>query len=303
MTRHLLEIDDLTADELAGVLDLARQPRPRPVLAGRGVALVFEKPSNRTRSATEMAVVQLGGHPVSIRDDEVGLGTRETAEDLARTLACYHAVIGARVRDHADLERMTGALDAAGAAVPVINLLSDRAHPCQALADLLTIEELFGGIRGRTLAWVGDANNVCRSLLLGGALAGMRMRIASPSGFALGEADVERVVALGGSLELVDRPEQAVKGAEVVSTDVWVSMGQESEAAARRRAFEGFTVDEALMAGAAAQAVVLHCLPAHRGEEITASVVDGPQSAVWRQAENRLHSVRGLLLWLLEAAP
>ena len=140
-------------------------------------------------------------------------------------------------------------------------------------------------------------------LLLGGALAGMRMRIASPSGFALGEADVERVVALGGSLELVDRPEQAVKGAEVVSTDVWVSMGQESEAAARRRAFEGFTVDEALMAGAAAHAVVLHCLPAHRGEEITAGVVDGPQSAVWRQAENRLHSVRGLLLWLLEAAP
>src|SRR5207237_5494990 len=190
-----------------------------------------------------------GGHPVSIRDDEVGLGTRETAEDLARTLACYHAVIGARVRDHADLERMTGALDAAGAAVPVINLRSDRAHPCQALADLLTIEELLGRIRGRTLAWVGDANNVCRSLLLGGALAGMRMRVASPSGYALGEADVERVVALGGSLELVDRPEQAVKGAEVVSTDVWVSMSQESEAAARRRAFEGFTVDEALMAG------------------------------------------------------
>ena len=145
------------------MLDLAREQRPRPVLAGRGMALVFEKPSNRTRNATEIAVVQLGGHPISIRDDEVGFGTRETAEDIARTLACYHAVIGARVRDHTDLERMTGALDAAGLPVPVVNLLSDRAHPCQALADLLTMEELFGGLRGRTLAWVGDANNVCRS--------------------------------------------------------------------------------------------------------------------------------------------
>ena len=244
MTRHLLEIDDLTSDELAAVLDLAREQRPRPVLAGRGMALVFEKPSNRTRNATEIAVVQLGGHPISIRDDEVGFGTRETPEDIARTLACYHAVIGARVRDHRNLKRMAASLDASGTPVPLINLLSDRAHPCQALADLLTMEEVLGGLRGRTLAWVGDANNVCRSLLLGGALAGMRMRIASPSGFALGEADVERVVALGGSLELVDRPEQAVKGAEVVSTDVWVSMGQESEAAARRRAFEGFTVDD-----------------------------------------------------------
>ena len=302
MTRHLLEIDDLSSDEVATVLDLAREQRPRPVLAGRGMALVFEKPSNRTRNATEIAVVQLGGHPISIRDDEVGFGTRETAEDIARTLACYHAVIGARVRDHTDLERMTGALDAAGVSVPVVNLLSDRAHPCQALADLLTMEELFGGLRGRTLAWVGDANNVCRSLLLGGGLAGMRMRVASPSGFGLSAADADRVVSLGGDLELVDRPELAVEGADAVHTDVWVSMGQEADAAARRRAFEGFTVDEALMARAAPKAFVLHCLPAHRGEEIAASVVDGPQSAVWRQAENRLHAARGLLLWLVEAA-
>jgi ornithine carbamoyltransferase len=271
------------------------------VLAGRGVALVFEKPSNRTRNATEMAVVQLGGHPISIRDDEVGLGTRETPEDIARTLACYHAAIGARVRDHADLERMARALDASGVPVPIINLLSDRAHPCQSLADLLTMEELLGGLRGRTLAWIGDANNVCRSLLLAGAMAGMRMRVASPSGFGLDPFDAERIESRGGDLELVDRPELAVDGADAVHTDVWVSMGQEPEAEDRRRAFEGFTVDEALMAKAAPEAAVLHCLPAHRGEEIAASVVDGPRSAVWRQAENRLHAMRGLLLWLLGA--
>jgi ornithine carbamoyltransferase len=300
VTRHVLETDDLAADELVAVLDLARQPRPRPVLAGRGAALVFEKPSNRTRNATEMAVVQLGGHPISIRGDEVGLGTRETAEDIARTLACYHAVIGARVRDHGNLERMAAALDTSGTTVPLINLLSDKAHPCQALADLLTMQEVLGGLQGRTLAWVGDANNVCRSLLLGGALAGMRMRVASPQAFSLDAADADRIVSLGGDLELVDSPELAADGADAVHTDVWVSMGQETEAAARRRAFDGFTVDEALMARAAPDAVVLHCLPARRGEEIAASVVDGPRSAVWRQAENRLHAARGLLLWLLD---
>jgi ornithine carbamoyltransferase len=302
MTRHLLEIDDLTAEELSAVLELSRQPRPHEALAGRGVALVFEKPSNRTRNATEMAVVQLGGHPISIRDDEVGLGTRETAEDIARTLACYHAVIGARVRDHRNLRRMAAALDASGMAVPVINLLSDQAHPCQALADLLTMDEVLGGLRGRTLAWVGDANNVCRSLLLGGALAGMRMRVASPPGYGLGPRDAKRVAELGGDLELVDSPEQAVEGADAVHTDVWVSMGQEAEAAARRRAFEGFSVDQSLLARAAPHAGVLHCLPAHRGEEIAADVVDGPRSVVWRQAENRLHAARGLLLWLLNEA-
>jgi ornithine carbamoyltransferase len=300
VTRHLLETDDLAADELAAVLDFARQPRPSPVLAGRGMALLFEKPSSRTRNATEMAVVQLRGHPISIRGDEVGLDTRETAEDITRTLACYHAVIGARVRDHGNLERMAAALDTAGTGVPLINLLSDRAHPCQALADLLTMQEVLGGLRGRTLAWVGDANNVCRSLLLGGALAGMRMRVASPPAFSLDAADADRIGSLGGELELVDRPELAADGADAVHTDVWVSMGQEAEAADRRRAFDGFTVDEALMARAAPHAVVLHCLPARRGEEIAASVVDGPSSAVWRQAENRLHAARGLLLWLLE---
>jgi ornithine carbamoyltransferase len=302
MTRHFLEIDDLAADELAAVLDRARQDRPRPVLTGRGVALLFEKPSNRTRNATEMAVVQLGGHPISIRGDEVGLETRETAEDIARTLACYHAVIGARVRDHRNLERMAAALDTAGTGVPLINLLSDRAHPCQALADLLTMQEVLGGLEGRTLAWIGDANNVCRSLLLGGALAGMRMRVASPPAFSLDAKDADRIASLGGDLELVDRPEGAADGADAVHTDVWVSMGQEAEAADRRRAFDGFTVDEALMARAASHAVVLHCLPARRGEEIAASVVDGPRSAVWRQAENRLHAARGLLLWLLDHA-
>jgi ornithine carbamoyltransferase len=272
------------------------------VLAGRGAALVFEKPSNRTRNSTEMAVVQLGGHPISIRDEEVGLDTRESAEDVARTLACYHAVIGARVRDHSNLERMAAALDGSGTAVPLINLLSDRAHPCQAVADLLTMDEVLGGLRGRTLAWVGDANNVCRSLLLGGALTGMRMKVASPEGYGLDQVDVDRIAALDGDLEVVDRPELAAEGADALHTDTWVSMGQETETTARRRAFEAFTVDDALMGRAAADCVVLHCLPAHRGEEITSSVLDGPQSVVWRQAENRLHAARGLLLWLLDAA-
>ena len=303
MSRHLLEIDDLAPGELATVLDLARQEAPGQVLAGRGAALIFEKPSNRTRNATEMAVVQLGGHPISIHDEEVGLGRRESAEDVARTLACYHAVIGARVRDHVNLERMAAALDASGTSVPLINLLSDQAHPCQAVADLLTMDEVLGGLRGRTLAWVGDANNVCRSLLLAGALTGMRMRVASPPGYGLDPVDVERVAGLDGDLEVVDRPELAVDGADAVHTDTWVSMGQEAEASARRRAFEGFTVDEGLISNAAPAAVVLHCLPAHRGEEITDEVLDGPKSIAFDQAENRLHAQKAVLERLLRRKP
>jgi ornithine carbamoyltransferase len=297
VTRHLLEVDDLTPGELVAVLDAAEAPDPPPVLAGRGAALLFEKPSLRTRSATEMAVVQLGGHPVSLRAEEVGLDRRETAEDVARVLAGHHAVVAARVHAHATLERM-----ASVSAVPVVNLLSDLAHPLQALADLLTIRQHFGSLDGRVVAYVGDGNNVARSLTLGAAMAGAEVRLGCPGGYACPEVDLDRARALGGTVTVASRAEEAVEGADVVYTDVWASMGQEAEAEVRRRAFEGFTVDARLMAGASPDGVFLHCLPAHRGEEVAAEVLEGPQSLVWRQAENRMHAARGLLAVLLGGA-
>jgi ornithine carbamoyltransferase len=295
--RHILEIDDLTPDELRDVLARSADPQPAQVLRGLGMALVFAKPSARTRNSTEMAVVQLGGHPVAIRADEVGLDTREPAEDVARTLACYHALIGARVFAHEQLERM-----AAVSPVPVVNLLSDDAHPLQAVADLLTMQAATGGLEGRTVAYVGDGNNVLRSLALAGAMVGAEVRMACPPGFHLSSADLDRIAAVGGDTTVYDRPEDAVVGADVIYTDVWASMGQEAEAEARRRAFEGFTIDDRLIAKASPNAVFLHCLPAHRGEEVAASVVDGPQSRVWEQAENRMHAARAALWWLMDQA-
>jgi ornithine carbamoyltransferase len=292
--RHFLEIDDLESDELTQVVSLAVEPNPPQVLIHKGMALVFEKPSARTRNSTEMAVLQLGGNPVAIRGDEVGIGTRETPEDVARTLGCYHAAIGARVFDHATLERM-----ASVAWVPVVNLLSDQAHPLQALADLLTIRDEFGSTAGRTIAYVGDGNNVCRSLALASVMAGMEVRVASPPDYTLPDHDVDRIRAAGGEPMLTDRIEEAVEGADVVYTDVWTSMGQEVESADRRRAFESYTVNDAAMAAASPDAIFLHCLPAHRGEEASGSVIDGSQSRIWRQAENRMHAVRGLLAWVL----
>jgi ornithine carbamoyltransferase len=289
--RHFLDVDDLAAGELKEVLDRSEVARPPAVLAGRGVALLFEKPSIRTRNATEVAVVELGGHPVTMRGEEVGFDTRETAEDIARVLSCYHGLIGARVFEHSKLERL-----ATAAGVPVVNLLSDRAHPCQALADLLTVRQRFGRLEGTTLAWVGDGNNVCHSLLLAASAAGMKVRVATPPRY---EPSAE-VLARSGGVSVTAAPGEAVEGADVVATDVWSSMGQEGEAEARRTAFRGFTVDTGLMARAAPHAVFLHCLPAHRDEEVSAEVLDGPSSLVWRQAANRLHATRGLLWWLLE---
>ena len=270
MTRHILEIDDLSCAELHQVLDLADSPPAAapPVLAGRGAALVFEKPSLRTRSSTELAVVALGGHPVYIQAAEVGIDSREPAEDVARTLSCYHALICARVLDHQILVRMAAALDdqpgdtggAAGGSIPVVNLLSDVAHPGQAIADLLTLRQVFGDLEGRRLAYVGDPNNVWRSLVLGAAMLGMRIRTASPEGYGPDPDDIARVVRLGGDIELTTDPAEAVAGAD---------------------------------------AVVLHCLPAHRGEEISAALIDGPRSRVWQEAANRMHAMRGLLGWLL----
>jgi ornithine carbamoyltransferase len=286
--RHFLDVDDLDEAELRAVLDLAEDPNPPAVLAGRGAALLFQKPSNRTRASMEMAVVALGGHPMSFRPDELGIDTREPAEDVARVLAGYCALIGARVFAHDVLVRLARA-----SAVPVVNLLSDDAHPCQALADLLTIRQRLGSLAGRVLAYVGDGNNVCRSLMVGGALAGVTVRVATPAGY---EPPADLVART--DTQLTHDPTEAVDGADVVYTDVWASMGQEDEAARRRADFAGFTVDGELMARAKPHALFLHCLPAHRGEEVTAEVVDGPQSAVWLQAANRLHAQRGLLLWL-----
>jgi ornithine carbamoyltransferase len=294
LTRHLLDVDDLAPGELETVLDFAGDEYPPRVLAGRGVALVFQKPSARTRSSSELAVVQLGGHPVTIRDDEVAIDRRESAEDVARTLSQYHCAIGARVLDHGVLERVKAA-----SGVPVINLLSDRAHPLQAIGDLLTLRSHWeGSFEGRRLAWVGDGNNLARSLVLASAMVGLSVSIATPRGYSLDETTVDAVAALGGSLVISTDPEEAVKEADAVYTDVWVSMGQEAEAVQRHDAFAGYQVGPRLMGLAAPAAVFLHCLPAHRGEEVAGEVIDGPASLVWPQAANRLRAMRGLLLWL-----
>ena len=294
--RHLLEVDDLTPPEMHAVLDRAEAPDPDQVMAGRGMALLFEKPSARTRNSMEMAVVRLGGHPVTIRGEEVGLDVRETTEDITRTLACYHAAIGARVFEHSHLERM-----AAVDVVPIVNMLSDQAHPLQALADLLTIRQQLGRL-DVTVAYVGDANNVARSLALAVLMAGGTFRIAAPAAHRFDDATRDRVAASGALVEEHDRPETAIEDAHVVYTDVWTSMGQEAETDARLQAFEGYTLTAAMLEPMAPDGIFLHCLPAHRGEEAAAEVVDGPRSRIWAQAENRMHAARGLLWWVMEQA-
>jgi ornithine carbamoyltransferase len=304
---NLLDIDDLTPDAwdrvLAGALET---PFPQ-ALRGHGVALLFEKPSARTRNSTEMAVFDLGGHPVYIQGTEVGLDTRETAEDVARTLGCYHRVLCARVFDHALFGRMTAALARSGFDVPVVNLLSDEAHPCQAVADVLTMREALGSLEGRTLAYVGDANNMARSLAKAALLEGMEVRVASPAGYTFSVAELSSLQAFadaagrGGAVQLTDDPAQAAKGAGALYTDVWTSMGQEEERAKRLAAFAGYTIDERLVDLAAPDGVVLHCLPAHRGEEITEAVLEGPRSVVWTQAAHRRTAMRGILSWVVGA--
>jgi len=300
VTRSLLEIDDLDPARVAAVLDnaLAWKAAPDQVpnaLTGKGVAALFEKPSARTRVSVEMAIATLDGHPIYIRPEEVGLDTRESVEDVARTLAGMCVAIAARVFDHRTLERMEAVVD-----VPIINLLSDRAHPCQALADLLTLREHFNRLEGLRIAYVGDGNNVAASLAFGAALSGMELVVASPEGYELDADVVARVRNLGGTLELTGDPHDAVRGVDAIYTDVWTSMGQETERDQRLHAFAGFTVDEALLKGASPEAVFLHCLPAHRDEEVTAEVIDGPRSLVWPQAANRMHAARAVLVELLD---
>ena len=284
--KHLLAIRDLTPEEFNAILDLSEGATGRP-LQDKGVALYFEKPSARTRNSMEMAVAQLGGHPVYLQPSELGIGTRESVEDVTRTLACYHAVIAARVFDHGLLEQM-----AAIGVTPVLNMLSATDHPLQALADMLTIKQLLGRLEGVTIAFIGEANNVSRSLAEACALTGATLSIASPIGFGF-------ATPMQAVYQTHD-PAEAVDGADIIYSDVWVSMGDE-DSAERRELFAPFAVDDALMARAPS-AHFLHCLPAVRGEEVTAGVIDGPRSAVWRQAENRMHTARGALQWLLGQA-
>jgi ornithine carbamoyltransferase len=295
-----LEVDDLSPAELAKVLDRAVAWKAAPelverVLSGQGVALVFEKPSARTRASTEMAVVGLGGHPIYIRPDEVGFDVRESVEDIARTLTSYCSVLAARVFDHQTLYRMADAVD-----VPVVNLLSDRSHPCQAVADVLTLRERLGSLDGRRIVFVGDGNNVAASLAFAAALTGMELVVASPPGYELDDDIVDRARNAGGVVDVVNDPFDAVKNTDAVYTDVWTSMGDEDQADVRREAFAAYQVNEELMEASGKDALFMHCFPAHRGEEVTTAVLESPLSVVWEQAANRMHAARALLPQLLE---
>ncbi len=271
----------------------------RSVLPGKTLALLFEKPSLRTRVSFDVAMRQLGGDCIYLSPAEVGLGTREPVEDVARVMSRYVDCIAARTFAHETVEELARWAD-----VPVINALSQGEHPCQALADVLTIREKKGRLEGVSLAFVGDGNNTARSLCLAAAMSGMEFRFASPEGYDLPEATVARARGLardaGGSVACLRDPGEAVKGALVVYTDVWASMGQEEESAARREAFQGYEVDSRLMSLAAPEAIFMHDLPAHRGEEVSAEVIEGPQSVVFDQAENRLHAQKAVLALILE---
>ncbi|HZB04410.1 MAG TPA: ornithine carbamoyltransferase [Actinomycetota bacterium] len=305
MPRHFLSIDDVTPDELGHLLELAAKVKQSPEdyasrLNGRAVALIFEKPSTRTRVSFEVGVAALGGHPLALSSSELQLGRGETIEDTGRVLSRYCDALVLRTFGQERLEAL-----AAGASVPVVNSLSDYEHPCQILADLLTVQEKKRQAKDRTIAYLGDGNNVAHSLLLGGTMLGMRVRVATPPGFEPIPQVVERATEIagltGGSVEVTNDPKAAAEDADILYTDVWASMGQEREHDERVLVFTPYRLDGASVDRAADDVIVLHCLPAHRGEEITDDVIDGPHSVVWDQAENRLHTQKALLLWLLGA--
>jgi ornithine carbamoyltransferase len=302
MARSFLSIDDLSEAELVALLDDADAVKKKPAkgkgpLDGRVVALIFEKPSTRTRVSFEAAVVALGGHPVVLRGDELQLGRGETVEDTGRVMGRYVDAIVIRTFAQERLERL---VDSSG--LPVVNALSDHEHPCQALADLQTIREQKDALEGVALGYIGDGNNVAHSLLLAGAKAGMDVRVAAPEGFQPDPAVVKRAADIaaqnGGKVAVGHVIAEAATGADVLYTDVWASMGQEDEKQARASAFEKWQINADVVALANEDAIVMHCLPAHRGEEIAADVIDGPRSVVWDQAENRLHTQKALLTWL-----
>jgi ornithine carbamoyltransferase len=302
--RHILDLFELTNDEVVQVLDVSAQLKTnfkrgirQPLLPGRVMALLFEKPSLRTRVSFETAIMHLGGNTLFLGAD-VGWGKREPTSDFARVLSSYVDVIVVRAFRHSDVEEL-----ASYSTCPVVNGLTDLAHPCQALADLLTVRELHGQLAGLKLAYVGDANNVAASLAVACAKLGVQFSIASPKGYQFDAAFLGKLKQAAPDFTVFQTtdPRDAVRGANAVYTDVWTSMGQEAEQAQRMQAFKGYQVDAALMKLALPDACFLHCLPAHRGEEVSAEVIDGPRSAVLQQAENRMHAQKGLLAWLLGA--
>jgi ornithine carbamoyltransferase len=303
--KHFVSIADLAADELWGLLHLARELKAewhaggnQPILKGMVLGLVFQKPSLRTRVSFEMGMVHLGGSAMYLSPNEIHLGQRESVADVARVLSRYVQGIMARVFAHRDIEQL-----AQYATVPVINGLSDYAHPCQGLADIFTVWERYGELAGRKLVFVGDGNNVANSLLFACAKLGMDVTVASPPGYephpGVVRLALEFAAGPGCRVEISNSPGEAVREADVIYTDVWTSMGQEAEADVRRARFAGFQVNEALVAQARSDAVVMHCLPAHRGEEITDGVADGAQSLLFDQAENRMHAQKAILADLL----
>ncbi|MGC2373349.1 MAG: ornithine carbamoyltransferase [Solirubrobacteraceae bacterium] len=299
--RHFLTGAELGPAELEALLDRALELKGAPLasraLAGRGVALIFEKPSTRTRLSFEMGVYELGGHPVVLRSGEMQLSRGESARDTALVLSRQVAAVGMRTGPDSLLEEL-----AAHAQIPVFNMLTALHHPCQALADLMTVREAFGALPGLRLAYVGDATNVARSLAILGTLAGMDIAIASPPGYSL-EEGLSLPPGAEGSLTLYRDPLQAASGAHVLYTDVWVSMGEEATAQERRAALGPYRIDDALLDASAPEAIALHCLPAHPGEEIAAEVLYGPRQRIWDQAENRRHAQKALLELLVEPAP
>jgi len=296
---HLISISDLSKEDILRLLDIAEAFRVKrgshgQPLQGKSLAMIFEKPSTRTRVSLEVAAAELGAHPLYLSAGELQLGRGETVADTARVLSRYVSGITARVFSHNTVVQL-----ATHASVPVINALSDWEHPLQILADLLTMRQRFSRLQGLRLAWIGDGNNVCNSLILASAILGMEITAASPPGYRPKPEILEQAKELGGRPVVVVEPAEAAKGADVLVTDTWVSMGDEGEEAERLRVFGRYQVNSELLRLAAPEAIALHCLPAHRGQEITDEVMDGPQSAVFDEAENRLHTSKAVMAWLM----
>ena len=304
MKRDLLSLQDLSGGEITALLELTQQlkrgeHRPDNPLKGKTVALVFQKPSNRTRVSFEVGTFQLGGNCLYLGPEEINLGVRESIADAAQTLSRYLDALVARTHAHQDI------LDLAKhARIPVINGLSDLYHPCQALTDIFSVQEKFGHLSGLTLSYIGDGNNVCHSLLLGCAMVGMHMHIATPKKYEPQDSIVQLAMAAaqktGAKIMVTHSPREAVNGAHVIYSDVWVSMGQEEESKKRLKDFNGYQVNGDLAREANKDYIFMHCLPAHRGQEVTAEIIDGPHSIVFDQAENRLHTQKAILIALLE---
>ncbi len=300
--RDFISIGDSSPADLLAILDLAAQLKKNPglhagLLAGKSMAMIFQKPSNRTRVSFETGIFQLGGNAIYLAPDDISLGKREPTADIARTLSRYVGGIIARVFFHRDLVDLARYAD-----VPVINALSDHSHPCQALADILTIREKFGNLAGLKLAYIGDGNNMTNSLMLACAMTGMHMSVATPAGYAPDAVFVTRARALaaatGARIELMRDPAAAAADAHILYTDTWVSMGQESETLKRLKDFKGYCIDQTLTAVADKDYIFMHCLPAHRGQEVSEDVIDGPHSVIFDEAENRLHVQKAVMVFL-----